>query len=309
MRRIFMKKILVTGANGFLGLHLVNLLLQRGYPVTAVARGECRLPIPPSAQFVYYDADITNDFLLQHILEKETPHTIVHAAAMTQADECQLNQAECEAINVRATAQLLLSAEQYSQYFIYISTDFVFDGEKGDYAEEDAQNPVNWYGFTKVQAESIAATSEIPFAIVRTCLVYGPPAPQLGTKKARSNIITWVKESLEAGKKIKVVSDQWRTPTYVADLATGILLLIEKEATGVFHISGKDKCTPYEMALQTAAVCQLDAALIEKVDVAVFSQPAKRPPKTGFNISKAQKELGYAPVSFEEGLRLTCASL
>jgi len=111
------------------------------------------------------------------------------------------------------------------------------------------------------------------------------------------------------GKKIKVVSDQWRTPTYVADLATGILLLIEKEATGVFHISGKDKCTPYEMALQTAAVCQLDAALIEKVDVAVFSQPAKRPPKTGFNISKAQKELGYAPVSFEEGLRLTCASL
>ena len=168
-----MKKVLITGANGFLGKYLVSLLLQKGYNVTAVAKGENRLPVKASESFRYYDVDITDDFLLHSVIEKEAPHTIVHAAAMTQVDDCQLNQSACEAVNVRATARLLLSAEAFSRHFIYISTDFVFDGEKGDYKEEDDMSPVNWYGFTKVQAESIVETSEIPFTIVRTCLVYG----------------------------------------------------------------------------------------------------------------------------------------
>lgn len=295
-----MRKILITGANGFLGQHLVKLLLQKGYHIIAVARGENRLPFTPSENFSYYDADITNDFLVNGIMEKETPHTVIHAAAMTQADDCQLNQESCEDVNVRATARLLVSAELFSRHFIYISTDFVFDGEKGDYKEDDDINPLSWYGFTKVQAEGIVETSEIPFAIVRTCLVYGNTLT--GTRK---NIVTWVKESISAGKRIKVVHDQWRTPTYAEDLAIGILLIIEKDATGVFHISGKDKLTPYDIAMQTAAICKLDNSLIEKVDAASFSQPARRPPKTGFNISKARKELGFEPVSFEEGLKKT----
>lgn len=294
------KKILITGANGFLGQYLVQLLLQREYTVVAVGRGASRLPFTASPRFIYYDADITQDFLLQQIFEKEQPHTVVHAAAMTQADDCQQYQENCEAVNVRATAQILLSAEEVSRHFIYVSTDFVFDGEKGDYTEEDDLNPVSWYGFTKVQAEGIVETSTIPFAIVRTCLVYGNALS--GT---RSNIISWVKDSLQAGKRIKVVSDQWRTPTHVEDLARGICLVIEQGATGVFHISGKDKLSPYDMALQTAVLCKLDETLIEKVDAVSFTQPAKRPPKTGFNITKAREQLGFEPVSFEEGLRKT----
>ena len=293
-----MKKVLVTGANGFLGKHLVSLLLQKGYHVTAVAKGENRLPVKASEGFRYYDVDITDDFLLHRVMEKEAPHTIVHAAAMTQVDGCQLNQLACEAVNVQATARLLVSAEACSRHFIYISTDFVFDGEKGDYKEEDDMSPVNWYGFTKLQAESIVETSGIPFTIVRTCLVYGNTLA--GT---RDNIVSWVKKSISAGKQIKVVSDQWRTPTYVEDLAKGILLIIEKAATGVYHISGKDKLTPYDVAMRTAAFCKLDTSLIEKVDAASFSEPAKRPPKTGLDISKARKELGFEPLSFEEGLK------
>lgn len=293
-----MKKILVTGANGFLGQHLVHLLLQQGYNVIALGKGECRLTVPANSPFKYYNADITDDFLVNSILEKEKPQTVIHAAAVTQADDCQLNRENCEAVNVRATAQLLLSAEVFSQQFIYISTDFVFDGEKGDYQEDDAMNPLSWYGFTKVQAEGIVETSAIPFAIVRTCLVYGNTIT--GT---RSNIINWVKKSLEEGKPIKVVNDQWRTPTYVEDLAKGILLIVEKQATGTWHISGKDKLTPYDIALQTARFCKLDAGLIEKVNANSFSQPAKRPPKTGFDISKARNELGFEPIGFEEGLK------
>jgi dTDP-4-dehydrorhamnose reductase len=292
-----MKKILVTGANGLLGQHLVKLLLQEGYAVTAIGKGACRLPFTDE-KLQYYAVDITDDLLLNGILEKETPHTIVHAAAITRVDECQLNPENCEAVNVRATARLLLSAEAFSSHFIYISTDFVFDGEKGDYSETDHMNPVSWYGFTKVQAEAIVETSEITFTIVRTCLVYGNSLS--GT---RSNIINWVKTSIEEGRQVKVVNDQWRTPTYVEDLAKGILLIIRKEAAGIYHISGKDKLTPYDMAMQTAAFCKLDASLIEKADAASFTQPAKRPPKTGFDISKARQELGFKPIHFSEGLQ------
>lgn len=295
-----MRKILVTGANGLLGQHLVNLLLQQGYYVTATGKGESRLPFAGSDHFRYYAADITEDSLVQEIFEKEMPHTVVHTAAITQVDECQLHQENCEAVNVRATAQLLLSAEACSSHFIYVSTDFVFDGEKGDYAEEDAPNPVSWYGFTKVQAEAITSTSEIPFAIVRTCLVYGNTITG-----SRSNIISWVKKSLEEGKSIKVVNDQWRTPTYVEDLAKAVLLIIAKQATGTWHISGSDVLTPYEIALQTAAYCKLNASLIEKADAGNFSQPGRRPPKTNFDISKARQQLGFEPISFAEGLRRT----
>jgi dTDP-4-dehydrorhamnose reductase len=290
-------KILVTGANGLLGQHLVNLLAEQGYQVVATGRGGSRLPASLAAQCVYYDTDITDEWAVHELFVKEAPEVVVHAAAMTQVDECQLNQERCEAVNVKATAQLVLEAEAASGHFIYLSTDFVFDGEKGDYSEDDHLNPVSWYGFTKVQAESIVETSELPWAIVRTCLVYGD-----ALQGTRSNIISWVRQSLQENKPIRVVSDQWRTPTYVEDLAMGVLLIIRKKAEGIYHISGKDRLSPYEMALQTARVAGLDASLIERVDASVFKQPAKRPPVTGFDISKAEKELGYAPVSFEEGL-------
>lgn len=291
-------KILVTGANGLLGQHLVKILLETGHHVVATGKGPCRLLYKEKHAFIYYPINITDDEAVGTMMEKERPAVVVHAAAMTQVDECQLNQQLCEDINVKATAQLLLQAESISSHFIYISTDFVFDGEKGDYSEEDHLNPVNWYGFTKVQAESIVETSEIPWAIVRTCLVYGNTI--FGT---RSNIVSWVKQNLENGKAIKVVSDQWRTPTYVEDLARGILLIIQKKATGIFHISGKDKATPFDIAIATANLFKLDTSLIEKVNASTFSQPAKRPPKTGFNISKASGQLGYVPVSLAEGLR------
>jgi len=258
-------KILVTGANGLLGQHLVNLLVEQGYQVVATGRGGSRLPASLAAQCMYHDTDITDEWAVHELFVKEAPEVVVHAAAMTQVDECQLNQERCEAVNVKATAQLVLEAEAVSGHFIYLSTDFVFDGEKGNYSEDDHLNPVSWYGFTKVQAESIVETSELPWAIVRT-------------------------------------------PTYVEDLAMGVLLIIRKKAEGIYHISGKDRLSPYEMALQTAQVAGLDASLIERVDASVFKQPAKRPPVTGFDISKAKKELGYAPVSFEEGLTLMFAN-
>uniref|UniRef100_UPI0025E44E98 sugar nucleotide-binding protein n=1 Tax=uncultured Chitinophaga sp. TaxID=339340 RepID=UPI0025E44E98 len=125
----------------------------------------------------------------------------------------------------------------------------------------------------------------------------------------RTNIITWVKDNLEQHKPIKVVDDQWRTPTLVHDLAIGCKLIVDKQATGLFHLSGADLLTPYEMALAVAQEFNLDASLIERVDAATFTQPAKRPARTGFIINKAVNELGYAPRSFKDGIAVVKAQL
>jgi dTDP-4-dehydrorhamnose reductase len=126
---------------------------------------------------------------------------------------------------------------------------------------------------------------------------------------SRSNIILWVKKSLEDGKNINVVNDQWRTPTLAEDLAKGCALIAEKEAEGVFNISGKDLLNPFQMAHMTADYFGLDKSFINEATAATFSQPAKRPPKTGFKIDKAVNELGYKPVSFEEGIAILASQI
>ncbi|QEC45355.1 SDR family oxidoreductase [Pseudobacter ginsenosidimutans] len=291
-------KILITGANGLLGQHLVQELLHQQFTVLATSKGPNRLPFEPSEQFRYRSLDITDELNLEKVMEEERPDVIVHAASMTQVDECEKNTELCEKVNVYGTTQLLVDAEAFSKYIIYVSTDFVFDGLNGLYREDDDLRPVNFYGFTKMQAEAIMHTSEIPWAIVRTCLVYGNPLQ--GT---RSNIVNWVRESLQEGESIKVVSDQMRTPTYVGDLAKGLVEMIKRRSTGIYHLSGKEQLTPYQMALKTADHFSLDKSLITEVTADTFTQPAKRPPRTGFDISKAEKDLDYKPMTFEEGLQ------
>ena len=294
-----MIKVLVTGANGLLGQHLVKQLQESGFAVVATGRGPSRLPFTEVETYRYIEADLTNGQAMNDLMYRERPAIVVHAGAMTQVDDCEQQQDACFEANVQSTAQLLVAAEEYAEFFIFVSTDFVFNGENGNYAEGDPLTPLSWYGFTKVQAESTVETSDIPWAIVRTCLVYGNTAG--GT---RSNIISWVKNSLEAGKEIRVVNDQLRTPTYVEDLARGIILIIQQKATGIFHIAGKDLLTPYDMAMATADHFNLNKELISKADASTFTQPARRPLKTGLDIGKARKRLGFEPISFEEAMRL-----
>jgi dTDP-4-dehydrorhamnose reductase len=152
---------------------------------------------------------------------------------------------------------------------------------------------------SKLAAELLLYGSGLEWAVARTVLVYG-----VAEDMSRSNIVLWIKNSLEQAKKINVVDDQWRTPTLVQDLAIGCKLIAEKKQPGVYNISGKDMLTPYEMALKVAAHFHLDSSLITRADASSFTQTAKRPPKTGFIIDKARKDLGYEPHSFEEGLSI-----
>jgi len=289
--------VLVTGANGFLGYYLIQRLLEKDFDVIATGKGTCRLPFTHHSRFVYTEMDFTDPYAVHDVFQKYGPAIVIHGGAMTKPDECEQNQWQAYIVNVEGTVTVLLNAAEYNSYFIFLSTDFIFDGEKGMYKEMDTPNPVNYYGRTKLEAEELVKEYDYDWSIVRTVLVYGKPI------LSRSNILSIVKEKLEKGEPYNVPDDQVRTPTFVDDLAKGIIQLIEKKAKGVYHIAGRDVLTPYQMACETADHLGLDKKLIKRVTSSDFSQPARRPLRTGFDISKARVELGFEPISFAEGLR------
>lgn len=298
-----MMKVLITGSNGLLGQYLVQRLSALPeYEVIATGRGANRLRRQDG--YKYESVNLADEAAVKGLIERSQPDVIIHAGAMTQADDCERNKDACWMVNVTATRYLLQGAEKTGAFFLFLSTDFVFDGLDGPYKEDDPVNPVNYYGASKAAAERIVKQSKAAWAIARTVLVYG-----VADDPRRSNIITWVKSNLEQKKKLKVVNDQWRTPTLVQDLAEGCKLIIDKRAEGIFHLSGKDMLTPYDMAVQVAGYLDLETKLLEKVDGSSFKQPAKRPAKTGFVIEKAETELGYSPHSFEDGLKIVVEQL
>lgn len=292
-------RILITGSNGFLGHYLIHHLLKTDHVITATGRGGSRLSFPTTTSFVYKQMDFTNDDEVKSVFENCKPDVVVHCGAMSKPDECELHKEKAHLVNVTGTEILLKHASSVKSHFIFLSTDFVFNGLKGMYTEDDATDPVNYYGHTKVTGEKLVNEYPFDWTIVRTILVYGRPL------SGKDNILTIVRKKIQNGEVYRVFDDQERTPTYVEDLVKAIVNIISKKATGIFHISGKEKYTPYELALKTVKYLKLDESLLIRAQKGDFIEPAMRPPKTGFNIVKAESILDYTPIDFNEGLKKT----
>ncbi len=295
--------ILITGANGFLGQHLTLYLSGKGYNITAVSRGNCR--IPQKHTFQFYSVDLTNSRAVAQMIEAIRPTVIIHTAALSKPDECENNKELCIATNVLATEYLLDAFQSFTSHsssgskFIYISTDFIF-GEDGPHSEEDIPSPLNFYGETKLMAEQLVMQSGLVFSIVRPVFIYGVVWQGL-----RLSFLHWVKNNLEQNKPIKVVSDQQRTPTFVTDICKGIEAIIEQKKDGVFHLAGKDLLSPYQMAVKVADFLNLDVTLVESVTSQTFRETVQRAKRSGLKIDKARRVLGYEPLSFEQGVKLS----
>jgi len=290
-------RILVTGSNGLLGQKLTRRLQQDGdVYLIATARGESALTITRGE---YHSLDITDHDQVDSVLSLAKPDVVINTAAMTQVDDCETQREACWKANVTSVEHLVRTCTALRVHLVHVSTDFIFDGSHGPLDENAIPAPVNYYGESKLAAEKVIQNSTISWAILRTVLVFG-----ITEDTSRSNIVLWVKNSLEQKKVIQVVNDQWRTPTLAEDLAQGCYLAAKKRAKGIYNISGKDFLSPYDIAIKTADFFNLDKTLIRPTDSTKFVQPARRPLTTGFIIDKARKELGYEPHSFEEGLEV-----
>jgi dTDP-4-dehydrorhamnose reductase len=295
-------RVLITGSNGLLGNKLLSLLANEpGIELHATGRGPNR---NPTGNYEYHKVDLEEEGALHNLFEQEHPDVVIHTAAMTNVDECELNPKECQIQNVLVTEFVVRACEHFDCFLIHVSTDFIFDGKDGPYGEDAKPNPLSEYGSSKLAAEDLIKKSGLDWAIVRTILVYGVAADP-----GRSNIVLWVKKSLEEGKALKLINDQWRMPTLAEDLALGCWLIAKKKAKGVFNISGGDMLNPYQIGLTVAEVFELNTSLISETDSTAFTQPAKRPAKTGFILDKAKNLLGYSPRSFKEGLHLVKSQL
>ncbi len=292
------KKILITGSNGLLGQKLLEQLIHHpDFELIATAVGENRSLVKEG--YIYESMDIANAKEVNDIILKYAPHYIINTAAMTNVDACEFEKEKCLLLNVNAVKFLVDAANVVNAHFIHLSTDFIFDGiGNGMYDEQATPHPISFYADSKLMGEQVVLTFAKKWSIARTIIVYGVVADM-----SRSNVILWVKKNLEEGKKINVVDDQFRTPTLADDLAKGCILIAEKDAEGIFNISGKDYMSIYELAHRVAKFWNLDSSLISPSKSSTLNQAAKRPPNTGLNISKAQRILGYEPVSFEEGLK------
>ena len=301
-----MKKILITGSNGLLGQKLVYALLKRkDVQVIATSSGANRLITKEG--YTYESLDITKKSEVESVFKKYQPDVIINTAAMTNVDACETKRDECWAINVTAVQNIVevISANKNTCHLIHLSTDFIFDGEKGsEYIETDIPNPQSYYALSKFESEKVLQKSKINWAIARTIIVYG-----IVDNMSRSNIVLWAKDALTKGQKINVVDDQFRSPTLAEDLADGCILIADKKAKGIYHLSGPKTMSILELVYSVADFWKLDKSLVTPSKSDNLNQAAKRPPRTGFDISKAKRELGYAPHSFEEGLKILDAQL
>ncbi len=293
-----MVKILITGANGLVGQTLVRKILSMpGFDLLATSASECKIKGLDAAR--YRQMDITDQSLVHEVFSSFIPEVVIHCAAMTQVDPCEQDPVRCDLVNIDGTRNIARASESMGSKFIFLSTDFVFDGLKGPYCEDDEPCPVSVYGWSKVQGEYITRSLRIPWAIVRTILVYG-----VTRSMNRSNLVTWVRDSLSGGKSIQVVDDQFRMPTFVDDLADGIMGIVKRKATGIYHLSGPEMISVHDFALATAKCFGLDCSLITPIKSDSLNQPGKRPVSTGFVLDRAIEELDYSPRNIQDGLMM-----
>jgi dTDP-4-dehydrorhamnose reductase len=290
-------RVLITGANGLLGQALVRRLSSTDdHDVLATARDDApRFDVPCD----YTQLDVTTPDAVETLLTAYDPDVVVNCAAVSDVTECDEDRNRAWAVNARAVRTLAKQCRSVGARLIQLSTDFVFNGKRGPYEEDARPDPVNYYGRTKLAGENaLRGFDFLDWAVVRTVLLYGT-AKDL----SRSNVVLWMIDRLSEGKPLRVVDDQWRTPTYVRDLADGIVRLIDRDRTGIYHMSGREMVTIHELARTVADVLGFDPSPIEPVSSDYFEDAVDRPPKTGFIILKAETELGYDPRPLREGLR------
>jgi dTDP-4-dehydrorhamnose reductase len=298
--QLLRKRVLITGANGLLGQQLIKAFRDH-YDVHAL--GLQAEPRWRDESFHYHQGDITERQQLRALVQELVPKFIINAAAFTDVDGSETQREACWRVNVTGVENLVYAAQKVDSRLIHVSTDYVFDGKNGPYREEDRPNPLGFYARSKLAGENALIKSKANYAIARTMVLYGTG------HEIRPNFVTWLLQQLRNGKSVRIVDDQFGNPTLARELASALRALAESGRNGIYHISGSEVIDRYHFAVKIAEVFDLDAGLIQPIKTGDFKQASPRPLRSGFDISKAVRELGINMSDVVGGLQKFKAEL
>ena len=282
-------RMFITGGSGLLGYRLAEIALDKGYDVYS---GYCHNK-PESGKPVKFNLADADSVI--KAMNDVKPDVIVHSAALTDVDRCEVDKELAYKVNVEGTKAVAKLARKLNSFMVYISTDYVFDGEKGMYKEDDETNPVNYYGYTKLLGEKNCQD----FCIARTCVIFGAK-PASG----KVNFALWLIERLERGENVRIVTDQYITPTLNTNLAEMVPELAERKIRGIFHLAGATRVSRFEFAKEVAKEFGLDESLISPSRMDEMSWVAKRPRDSSLDVSKAMEKLKNKPYDLGKALRI-----
>jgi dTDP-4-dehydrorhamnose reductase len=282
------ERILITGASGQLG----NAVLKefQDYEILAVDL----IPTAIQSQSIEFKSlDITKKDEVKSVIQSFKPEIILNLAAMTDVDVCEENPELAEEINSNCLNSFL---DEFQGTFVQISTDYVFNGEDGPYSETNQTDPINRYGRTKLNAEKLVRGYSNQWIILRTNVVYDY------IQSTEASFVKWVVDSLNNGKSINVVNDQWNNPTWTVSLAKILHQALNKKMTGLFHYGGADQVNRYQFAEMIAQVFHLDKSIIKPISTSDLNQIAPRPLNCGLKTQLIESKLGVKPISLLECL-------
>lgn len=271
-----MLKVLVTGSTGLVGSRIVELL-----------KNDFRFILPSNLEL-----DITNPIQAKTIIKKIDFDIFLHLAAYTNVDMAEKEKALAYKVNVEGTKNVFEVVQKRNKKFIYISTDFVFDGKTPPYFEDSTPNPISYYGQTKYEGEQVVAGKAM---IVRIAYPY---RCQFEKKK---DFVRNIIEFLQRKQELKMVSDSLFTPTFVDDIAFGLKYLLQNYTPAIFHLVGAESLSPYEAGKTIAKSFNLDQTLIQPTTYKdYFKNKAKRPQ---YSVIKSKKNNFYQMRGFKDGLQ------
>lgn len=295
-------KILIIGGSGLLGCKTAKLAVKLNHDVfiTYLLRP---MKIEGSTAFKLDKCERDSVFSL---FEKVKPEVVIDTAALHNVNYCEAHKDEAWKVNVEGTRNVAEACKKINGKMIFISTDYVFDGKKGFYNENDEPNPLNYYGKTKLEAEKILRSLELEYLIARTSVIYGWNPSEISGLKSSSgksmNFVIWTLKKLRNKEPVQIVTDQFSSPTLADNLAEVLLVMASSNKSGVYHTAGKSCLNRYEFALKIAEIFNLDKNLIKPTTSDVFKQVAERPKRCCLDVNKAEKDFGVKFLTVEQGL-------
>jgi dTDP-4-dehydrorhamnose reductase len=289
-------KFLVTGSAGLVGQNVVRDLVKQNYDVYSIYHDDKPIIGNPIS------LDLTDLKKIRQVIQKIKPDIIIHLAAITNVDLCETEKELAHTLNAKSTETLAKEAAKINAFFVYVSTDYVFDGQKSMKNEEDIPNPLGYYGKTKLEGEMSLNNLASSWAIARTSTPFG-----IHSKK--KSFPLWVKENLDSNKEIKVLTDQYTSPTYVPNLSKMIIEVSTKQINGIIHLAGSTRISRYDFAIMIAEKLGLDKALLVKAKTEDMNWKAQRPKDSSLDVTKATEILNEKPMKIDQSLELFLSEL